>query len=252
MPSFSLSQFNAFLIKVVMPFASGGSLRDRIATPSSGGRPPMSLVEKVQIIAGTARGMAAIHAHGIIHLDLKPENVLMSHLDEPLITDFGLAASTNAASFSNSAGGRGTLHFKAPELCRSKKKGGAVIGPAADVYSFAVLAWHVVTGVQPWEGMMDSEILASLVDGDRPELSEDGSVDWRTQTNPELAALIEECWAQDHTQRPTFVDIAGRLDTITSALFGGGGWPHNRRKPCCNERWQPRPRLLKCEKKERK
>merc|ERR1719387_2969166 len=73
--------------------------------------------EVSRMLAGIARGMEAVHTHKIIHLDLKPENVLIGPLDVPWITDFGLSTSANMSSMSvSSAGGRGTLPFKAPEL----------------------------------------------------------------------------------------------------------------------------------------
>ena len=57
--------------------------------------------------------MEAVHAHKVIHLDLKPENVLLSADNVPWVTDFGLSTSTNLASMSaSSAGGRGTLYYK--------------------------------------------------------------------------------------------------------------------------------------------
>ena len=57
--------------------------------------------------------MEAVHAHKVIHLDLKPENVLLSADNVPWVTDFGLSTSANLTSMStSSAGGRGTLYYK--------------------------------------------------------------------------------------------------------------------------------------------
>ena len=68
----------------------------------------------ITLLAGVARGMEAVHAHKIIHLDLKPENVLLSADNVPWVTDFGLSTSSNLNSMStSSAGGRGTIYFKA-------------------------------------------------------------------------------------------------------------------------------------------
>ena len=68
----------------------------------------------ITLLAGVARGMEAVHAHKIIHLDLKPENVLLSADNVPWVTDFGLSTSSNLTSQStSSAGGRGTIYFKA-------------------------------------------------------------------------------------------------------------------------------------------
>ena len=76
-----------------------------------------SITAVVTLLAGVARGMEAVHAHKIIHLDLKPENVLLSANNVPWVTDFGLSTSSNLNSMStSSAGGRGTIYFKASAL----------------------------------------------------------------------------------------------------------------------------------------
>ena len=220
---------------VVMPFATGGNLGDKLrhglsASQSSAGGAssggdgtggasepsPLPLVEALPLLSGIARGMVAVHAHEIIHLDLKPENILLGEDDSPSITDFGLATSANEASFSNSAGGRGTLQYKAPELFRRKKNGGALVSRSADVYSFGVLAWQVATGALPWAGDLDTEIMAGVTAGDRPEVS--GVEDWRTLTHPSLASLIDDCWAQDHAARPSFLDVSDRLASLSQEL----------------------------------
>jgi hypothetical protein len=174
---------------VVMPFATGGNLGDKLrhglsASQSSAGGAssggdgtggasepsPLPLVEALPLLSGIARGMVAVHAHEIIHLDLKPENILLGEDDSPSITDFGLATSANEASFSNSAGGRGTLQY----------------------------------------------IMAGVTAGDRPEVS--GVEDWRTLTHPSLASLIDDCWAQDHAARPSFLDVSDRLASLSQEL----------------------------------
>merc|ERR1719353_729150 len=108
----------------------------------------------VTLLAGIARGMEAVHAHKIIHLDLKPANVLLSADNVPWVTDFGLSTSANLTSMStSSAGGRGTIYYKAPELFAYPP----VISAAADVYAFAVLAWVVVTREQPYRNLQSVE-----------------------------------------------------------------------------------------------
>ena len=155
--------------------------------------------------------MNAVHTYNIIHLDLKPENVLMEdeHSLIPWVTDFGLAASGLSNSFSNSAAGRGTLKYKAPELFRTTKQGGALLIPAADIYSFGILAWEVLTGAVPWADQVDTEIMMSVVNGERPELSD--CKNWRAAKDPGVVALIDECLHQDPGDRPSFAAIATRL-----------------------------------------
>ena len=92
-----------------MALAPGGSLEDAVAKGRF-----TSIPEAVKVLAGVARGMEAVHMHQLIHLDLKPENVLLGPDNVPWVTDFGLSTSSNLASMSaSSAGGRGTLYYKA-------------------------------------------------------------------------------------------------------------------------------------------
>ena len=159
-----------------------------------------------------------MHAHNIIHLDLKPENVLLSADNVPWVTDFGLSTSDTLASMStSSAGGRGTLYYKAPELFAYPP----VISAAADVYAYAILSWVVCTGEQPYRKLQSAETAmpAMLAQGVRPELP-DG--DWRDSTTAGLAKLIEACWAQEHGTRPTFGGGQGvvvRLDSLEVQLL---------------------------------
>ncbi|KAL1528173.1 hypothetical protein AB1Y20_009534 [Prymnesium parvum] len=94
--------------------------------------------------------MTAVHVHGLIHHDLKPQNVLLGDHGEPWVTDFGLSSSHLSGSLSKTATSRGTLAYKAPELFRSRKHGGAHVSPALDVYAFGVLAFEALTRVEAW------------------------------------------------------------------------------------------------------
>ena len=93
---------------LVMAFAAGGGLDQAVREGRF-----TSVPDVIKLLAGIARGMEAVHAHKVIHLDLKPENVLLSTDNVPWVTDFGLSTSTNLASMSTSSvGGRGTLYYK--------------------------------------------------------------------------------------------------------------------------------------------
>ena len=182
---------------ILMSYAPSGTLQDALddhqfQTPSA----------IVRLLAGIARGMEAVHAHKIIHLDLKPENVLIGPLDVPWITDFGLSTSANMTSMSQSTvGGRGTLPFKAPELFAHPPH----VGPEADVYAFAILAWIVVCGEQPYAKMLAAatSLPQAVAQGVRPTLA-DPNEEWQDKTTGPMVRLIEGCWHAESTQRPTF------------------------------------------------
>ena len=200
---------------VVMALASNGALDDAIREGRFTGVP-----DQIKVLAGIARGMEAVHMQKLIHLDLKPENVLLGPDNVPWVTDFGLSTSTNLASAStSSAGGRGTLYYKAPELFAYPP----VVSNAADVYAYAILSWMVCTGEESaYFGLQSAETAmgAMLAQGVRPSLQ--GDHDWKDTTAPGLAKLIEACWVTDHEARPAFAGDKGickQLDALESRLL---------------------------------
>ena len=190
---------------VLMSYAPSGTLQDALDNHLF--QTPLAMV---RLLAGIARGMEAVHAHKIIHLDLKPENVLIGPLDVPWITDFGLSTSANMTSMSHSTvGGRGTLPFKAPELFVHPPH----VGPEADVYAFSILAWIVVCGEQPYAKMLAAatSLPQAVTQGVRPTLANPNE-EWQDKTIGPMVRLIEGCWHAEYTQRPTFGSDSASLD----------------------------------------
>ena len=145
--------------------------------------------------------------------------MLIGPASTPWITDFGLSTSANATSISqSSAGGRGTLPFKAPELFSYPPQ----VSQAADVYAFAVLAWCVVSGEQPFANMESAapSIPTAVDQGERPTLASGG--DWRELTTSNIAKLIDTCWAGKIVDRPEFgtakVGIVAMLEKLETTL----------------------------------
>ena len=227
---------------VVMAYAPLGTLQDAFDENKFTG-----IAEVARLLAGIARGMEAVHAHKIIHLDLKPENVsytrpwelklpppllgtesfvpcavcvqvLIGPANTPWITDFGLSTSANDTSMSkSSAGGRGTLPFKAPELLSYPPH----VSQAADVYAFGILAWCVISGEKPFASMESAASLPSAIDqGERPALA-DGR-DWRELTTGNVAKLVEACWVGRYQDRPEFgrpeTGVVATLEKLETAL----------------------------------
>eukprot|EP00900_Chrysochromulina_parva_P017743 jgi/Chrpa1/25970/Chrysochromulina_OHIO_Genome00026674-RA len=199
---------------VLMSYAPSGTLQDALDNHQF--QTPLAMV---RLLAGIARGMEAVHAHKIIHLDLKPENVLIGPLDVPWIIDFGLSTSANMTSMSHSTvGGRGTLPFKAPELFVHPPH----VGPEADVYAFSILAWIVVCGEQPYAKMLSAatSLPQAVVQGVRPTLANPNE-EWQDKTNGAMVRLIEGCWHADYAQRPTFGGDRAPLDGSREAVGEG-------------------------------
>ena len=193
---------------LVMALAPNGSLESAVAEGRFS-----SVSETVKVLAGVARGMEAVHMQKLIHLDLKPENVLLGPDNVPWVTDFGLSTSANLASMSaSSAGGRGTLYYKAPELFAFPP----VVHYPADVYAYAILCWVVCTGeTTPYGRLLQSPETAMgsmLAQGVRPELP--SGEDWRECTTAGLTKLIEACWVSEYEARPTFGGESGVVSQL--------------------------------------
>ena len=166
----------------------------------------------------------------ILHLDPKPQNVLITADGTPLVTDFGLSTSLGSSGTSSTAAGRGTLPYQPPEAFRGKKQGGAVVSQATDVYAFGVLCWQVLTRQEPWAELESpmTEISINVRDGERPELLDES--DWRVASASArvLSLCVEESWEQEHTARPAFggddglVSRLAKVEAAASAEVAAG------------------------------
>ena len=128
---------------VVMPLMAGGSLSQRINTSE-----PYALDQIADLIEPLASALDFAHQQGIVHRDIKPDNILFNSLNAPFITDFGIAKILQADVTSLTAVGAavGTPTFMAPEQWR-----GEGVTPATDQYALAVVVFLLVTGQLPFE-----------------------------------------------------------------------------------------------------
>jgi TolB-like protein/tRNA A-37 threonylcarbamoyl transferase component Bud32 len=127
-----------------MKFASGGSLAD--AEPELRNEPRRS----VALMAKVARAVQCAHAHGILHRDLKPGNILLDGRGEPLVSDFGLAKWLDTPSdLTQTLTIFGTPGYIAPEQANGSA---AKLTPAADIYSLGAILFNLLTGRAPFLG----------------------------------------------------------------------------------------------------
>lgn len=128
---------------ISMEFASGGSLGQRIYDIET---KPLSFPEVVRILFEAAQGLSGAHRQGVVHRDLKPDNILLSESGEVKLTDFGLARSMDVdKGFTNTGETVGTPYYMAPEQLRGEKA-----DQRADIYSLGILAYELATGKRPF------------------------------------------------------------------------------------------------------
>ncbi|MDI3422469.1 serine/threonine-protein kinase [Streptomyces luteolus] len=159
--------------------------------------------------AGLAESLAAVHALGLVHRDVKPSNVLLT-LDGPRLIDFGIARATDGtASLTSTGVSVGSPGYMAPEQILGK----GVIG-AADVFSLGAVLAYAATGGAPFAGDSSAALLYKVVH-EEPELH---------LPEGELRALVADCLAKDPAARPVPEEIARRLAPEGAAALAVSGW----------------------------
>ncbi|WP_144276261.1 serine/threonine-protein kinase [Demequina sp. NBRC 110053] len=157
----------------------------------------------VRIMAGTARGLAAAHAAGVMHRDIKPGNLLIAEGDVVRITDFGVSRSTDQTTLTQTGMVMGTAQYLAPELALGKPA-----TPASDLYALGIIAFESVNGKRPFTAATAVDIAIAHVNDPVPPLP--GTV------SPDLARLIGDLLEKNPKKRPrTAADLLARLDSLT-------------------------------------
>ena len=142
---------------IVMEMVDGGSLADRLA------RGPMAPAEAARIGRGVLDALRAAHAAGVEHRDVKPANVLLRIDGRPVLTDFGIAAIREATALTATGSIIGTPDFMAPE-----RVSGDPGGPAADLWSLAMMLYVAVEGHHPLRRGTTLATLAAVLHEDVP------------------------------------------------------------------------------------
>ena len=132
-----------------MPYVDGESLRARLA------RGPLPVPEAIGVLRDVAKALAFAHAHGVVHRDIKPDNVLLAG-GSATVADFGIAKAITAARTSSPGAtltqigtALGTPAYMAPE----QAAGDPDMDHRADIYAFGVMAYEVLTGQAPFHGL---------------------------------------------------------------------------------------------------
>jgi serine/threonine protein kinase len=151
-----------------------------------------------KVVAGIALAMRFVHSRGAIHRDLRPENILLECDWSVRIADFGHSTTADPTALAPSMGSR----YLAPE-CYD----GAFL-PASDVFAFALILFEIVADRPAFPEDLRLAQIAYMVanEGHRPEIPD--------SVPPRTRELIEECWAADPNDRPTFEEIVEWLVKI--------------------------------------
>jgi eukaryotic-like serine/threonine-protein kinase len=194
----------------VMPFVEGESLRRRLAD-----RGELPVHDAVKIMIEVCDALAYAHARGVVHRDIKPDNVLLSGR-HALVTDFGVAKALSEATGRHqltSAGvALGTPAYMAPEQAAGEPH----IDQRVDIYALGVLGYELVSGRTPFTGRTSQEVLAAHVTQPPEPLCSR-----RPACPPGLEAVIMKCLAKRPADRwQTADELLGQLEPLATPSGG--------------------------------
>jgi predicted Ser/Thr protein kinase len=181
-----------------MAYVEGETITDRVAA-----RGPLPPSEGARVLREVAWALAYAHGQGVIHRDVKPDNIMLEAASgRVLVADFGIAGLVRGAAGLGGGEVIGTPEFMSPEQALGEE-----LDPRSDLYALGVTAFFVFTGRLPFEAASATEVLAKQVTAPPPSVADVASGIPRR-----LAQLVEGCLAKDRTERPaSAADVAERL-----------------------------------------
>ncbi len=189
----------------VMKYMKGGSLLERI----NAGK--LSLQEAAGITEKIARGLAHAHQKGLIHRDLKPDNILFDSEGNPFISDFGIATLSNKTGNLTDKRSIGSPAYMSPEQAQGEK-----LDPRSDVYSLGVILYQMLSGKLPYSSDTDLGVAYKHVNNPLPEILK-AVPNLPTETDQ----VIKTAMAKNAGQRyATSIELAKALNKIAFGYEG--------------------------------
>jgi TolB-like protein len=198
------------LLYYIMPHIEGESLRARLAHDHE-----LPIGETVRILRDVVDALAYAHTHGIVHRDIKPDNVLLSG-KHALVTDFGVAKavaeSTGKTALTSIGVALGTPAYMAPEQAAADPH----TDHRADLYAVGALAYELLAGRPPFTGNSPQAVLAAQVNQLPEPITQQ-----RASVPPALAALVMHCLEKKPADRlQTAEELLGQLEAMATPSGG--------------------------------
>ncbi len=170
---------------LVFEYVDGRSLKELIREGH------MSIEAFGLLIGQVAEGLASAHAQGIVHRDVKPQNILIDHLGHAKVSDFGIATGPDWTRVTKAGAVIGSARYMSPEQIRSKP-----VDARSDIYSLGIVMYEMLTGHAPFDGNNMPEIARQHLQATPPPLD-----DARTPLPPGLEDMVMRCLEKDPDDR---------------------------------------------------
>src|SRR5216110_1971220 len=170
-----------------MAYVDGETLTERV-----GRRGPLAPSEASRVLRDVAWALAYAHGQGVVHRDVKPDNILMENNGRVLVADFGIASVVASAGALTTGEVVGTPEFMSPEQAL-----GEAVDARSDLYSLGIVGYFACSGTLPFEAEKATEVLAKQVTEPAPPLASAAPLVPRR-----LAQAIDRCLAKEPADRP--------------------------------------------------
>ena len=201
----------------MMPFVAGESLRTAMSKV-------IPMADRVSVLRDVARALAYAHAEGVVHRDIKPDNILLSG-GTAVVTDFGIAKAISAARTKDGTAARnddGTLtqigsSVGTPAYMAPEQAVGETIDHRADLYAWGIVAYELLNGAHPFAGKSGTAQFIAAHIAETPRSLSDVSADIPRA----IAALVMQCLAKHPSERPESATAVLAAMNATSATRTG-------------------------------
>lgn len=192
---------------IIMEYMPEGSLTEYLARNAE-----LDLASRYKIMLSIVKGLCYLHGRGVLHRDIKSENILVTADGMAKWADFGLAKSRATHVRTSESVSHATAYFS-PEIINHQ-----TYTVYSEIFSLGMLLWEVIEGVRPFSrsGMNDAEILDAISKGQRETLSSNFPAPY--------ARIIRRCWSASPNQRPNIDEILNVLSEARPPLASVRGW----------------------------
>ncbi len=179
---FDIQEFNGQTF-IVMEYIEGKTLRDAKSS--------LNLKQVVDVAVQIAEGLAAAHAKGIIHRDIKTDNIMVRPDGRVQIMDFGLAKLQGVSAISKAGSTIGTTAYMSPEQIQ-----GVEADHRADIFALGVVVYELLTGQLPFKGAHEAAVMYEIVNVDPPSVRAE-----KPDIEPDLERIVMKCLEKDREDR---------------------------------------------------
>src|SRR5215207_3973463 len=151
---------------IAMEHVPGGNLKDRIGRAG-----PLDPGEAARLASQIAEALRVAHERGMVHRDIKPQNVLLDEAGEAKVADFGIALATSTSSTSGTNQVFGTPSYMSPEQAMGER-----VGPQSDLYSLGVVIYEMLAGSVPFEA--EGPLATAMKHITEPPLPQENATLW--------------------------------------------------------------------------